>query len=1068
MLEGEAKYRALFEAVGEGVGLVEVIFDEQGSVRDGLVLEVNKALARVTGLDDVTGRLLSDFAPNFESHWLAAYGRAARTGCSERVENYSPDGDRWLTAHFSRVGGEGSSLVAVVFDDITERKRAERALRESEERQAFLLKLSDALRAEREVQAIANSALRLLRAHLGLDRIYIASIEGSEQPVRIVAEQGRADLPPMPEQLQPRDFPEGFRRAAEGILAVDSIWEREDLTDLDRRSLDDIGLTAFIVAPLHRGAKGMIWALVAGATDPRQWTTEEAQLLAEAAERVWQALERTRTEIELRESEEQYRTLFESLDEAVATLELSFDENGKVADVLVLDANPVTEQVAGIKNLGGKRFSEVVPGLEQEWFDIYDRVIKSGEAERSELYAADIPRWVDVRFSRVGGDGSRKLVAVFNDITARKQAEAALRESEERQAFLLELSDALRPLADPVEIMEVASAALGRHLGLGRCGYGEVDPSGEYFITERDWTDGSMPSAAGTHRVDDFGGELLNAYRAGQPLIINDACEFVQDAEQLAAFEEAGGFRANVCIPLMKRGRWVAALYLQQTSPRRWTDSEIALTVEVAERTWAAVERARSEAALRESEERFAQFANASSAGLWIRDAKTLAMEFVSPAIGPIYGVEIDAILGDMQNWAAMIVPEDREAALEHVAQARKGEPVVHEFRIQRASDGAFRWIRNTDFPLGGHGQPERVGGIAEDVTDEKLAAEHQSVLLLELQHRVRNIMAIIRSIVARTQESAGSVGDYAELLSGRLLALARVQALLTRAANAKVGLAALVHDELTALAAHARQFDVAGPDVELSPKAAETMTLAIHELATNALKYGALSRRGGVVTVRWEVTERRGTPWLAFRWTEAGAPPPPPSAGPRRVGFGSEMIEGRIPYELRGSGKVTIEPGGARCELEFPLAEGGSVLETDAPTLAAVFGGAIDMSGQPDLSGHRVLVLEDDYYIATDTTRALRGAGAQVIGPCANEDDARDAIAETVPTCAVVDINLGTGPGFAFARELRRDGVPFVFITGYDQEVIPDDFAEVKRLEKPVQFKDIIGALAETICRAP
>lgn len=260
----------------------------------------------------------------------------------------------------------------------------------------------------------------------------------------------------------------------------------------------------------------------------------------------------------------------------------------------------------------------------------------------------------------------------------------------------------------------------------------------------------------------------------------------------------------------------------------------------MAERTWAAVERANAEAALRRSEERFQQFANASASGLWIRDAETLRMEFVSSAIATIYGTAPEALIGEIERWAAKIVPEDRDAALDHIKQARDGEPAIHEFRIRR-DDGSFRWIRNTDFPLYDQkGNVERVGGIAEDVTETKMAVEHQGVLLAELQHRVRNIMAIIRSTAIRSADGAVDVDDYKTSLSGRLLALARVQTLLTRQANRGGSLRGILESEIGAQAHSENQYELAGPDLMLSPKAVEVLTLAFHELSTNALKYGA------------------------------------------------------------------------------------------------------------------------------------------------------------------------------------------------------------------------------------
>ncbi|SFV16795.1 PAS domain S-box-containing protein [Methylobacterium sp. 174MFSha1.1] len=629
--------------------------------------------------------------------------------------------------------------------------------------------------------------------------------------------------------------------------------------------------------------------------------------------------------------------------------------------------------------------------------------------------------WTNVRAAPVlDATGNIEKWAGMNvDIDARRRAETALRQSEERLAAIF------------------SNAAVG---------LSELALDGRFL------------------RVNDEICRILGRSREEVLRLTIGDVTFPEDLPpSLAAVSRA--LRSGETASLDKR-------YLRPDGSVVWANSRLrplhhgtgqsstllAVTADLTERR-AAGER------LRESEERFRQFADAASGALWVRDAATLQMEYVSPAVTRIYGVGPDAFLNGVETWASAIIPEDRKAALEHLEQARRGEAIVHEFRIQRLSDSSFRWIRNTEFPLfDTNGRVQRIGGIAEDVTEARLAAEHTSVLLAELQHRVRNIMAMIRSIAARTSERAASVPDYAELLMGRLLALARVQALLTRAVNVSVGITALVHDEVSVQAQHERQYDLAGPDVALSPKAAEVLILAVHELATNALKYGALSAVDGKVTVRWSVVEKRGSPWLVFEWTEDGAPerPQPTQDALRRRGFGSELIEARVPYELRGRGKLTIEPGGTRCHLEFPLKEGTSILGTSAPQRTAVFGGTLDMKSEPDLTGCRVLVVEDDFYLATDTARALAGAGAEVIGPCASEEDARAELDDQQPDAAVVDINLGPGPSFKLAETLKDRGIPFVFMTGYDAEVIPAEFAGVERLEKPFQFRQIVGVVAK------
>ncbi|AWN51069.1 PAS domain-containing protein [Methylobacterium sp. 17Sr1-1] len=679
-------------------------------------------------------------------------------------------------------------------------------------------------------------------------------------------------------------------------------------------------------------------------------------------------------------------------------------------------------------------------------------------------------RWTNVRATPVlKGEGQvEKWVGLNFDIEARKRAEVVLRENEERQAFLLKLSDTLRPLGSAAQARTEACRLLGEQLSSSRAYYVEYEPTLGYGIVADDYLVPGLSSLAGRYPFDMFR-STYERISDGRTWVIRDIAADRELPEQERAFYAAQGVLAWIDVPLAKDGVLEAALCVVQTEPRDWTALDIVLVEETAERMWTAIQRARAETILQESEKRFAQFAASSSDGLWIREAATLAMEYVNPAIEAIYGVSTDAIVGDVQRWAGLIVPEDRPGALACLERARQGEAVVHEFRIQRPSDGTFRWIRSTDFPLhDAQGRIQRIGGIAHDQTEAKLATEHTAVLLAELQHRVRNIMAQISAITAHTGEQAKSVSDYASLMAGRLLALARVQALLTRAANAGASITSIVQDELSAQARHRGQYVLDGPDVILPPKAAEVLTLAVHELTTNALKYGALSASSGRVTVRWTTFERRGSSWLSLDWTEEGAPervPPGPSA-PRRSGFGTELIEGRIPYELKGRGELTIKPGGAHCHLEFPLLNKNSILETGAPQRATVFGGSLDMTGEADLSGLRVLVIEDDYYLATDAARGLRGAGAEVLGPSSTGEDVRAELTQQRPDAAVIDINLGDGPSFALAETLKDQGIPFVFITGYNQEIIPAKFNDIERLEKPVQLRQIVDAVAKLVDR--
>ena len=267
------------------------------------------------------------------------------------------------------------------------------------------------------------------------------------------------------------------------------------------------------------------------------------------------------------------------------------------------------------------------------------------------------------------------------------------------------------------------------------------------------------------------------------------------------------------------------------------------------------------------------------------------------------------------------------------IARAMRGETVVPGLEFQFLhEDGRARWTRVAAAPLrDADGEVTGVFAIAVDIDDLKRAAERQSVLLAELQHRVRNIMSTIHAIAWRTRVSVSSVDEYAERLCARLMSLARTQSLLTRGANVGVCLRGMLDEEIAAQTPAAAAYHLQGEDVLLPPKAAEVLSLAIHELATNALRHGALTHEDGRIDVCWHLQVQDGQPWLGLHWCERHAE----VAGwemPRQRGLGRVLIEQRVPYELAGSGELRFAPQGLDAWIRFPLRERDSLLQTDAP----------------------------------------------------------------------------------------------------------------------------------------
>ncbi len=203
---------------------------------------------------------------------------------------------------------------------------------------------------------------------------------------------------------------------------------------------------------------------------------------------------------------------------------------------------------------------------------------------------------------------------------------------------------------------------------------------------------------------------------------------------------------------------------------------------------------------------------------------------------------------------------------------------------------------------------------------------------ITELQHRMRNLLAVVRSLVARSAETSDTVEDLAAHLDGRIAAVARVHGVFLRNPQAGVDLEGLIRDELLTQSADDDRLNLGGPEIILPPKAAELMTLAIHELATNATKFGALSQASGKLEIAWCLTDT-GSSGRRFElvWTETGVAIA--RGAPRREGFGTNLLKRRLPYELDGEADIVFRPGGLVCQIAFPFAP------AHATEAAAVFG---------------------------------------------------------------------------------------------------------------------------------
>jgi two-component sensor histidine kinase len=251
------------------------------------------------------------------------------------------------------------------------------------------------------------------------------------------------------------------------------------------------------------------------------------------------------------------------------------------------------------------------------------------------------------------------------------------------------------------------------------------------------------------------------------------------------------------------------------------------------------------------------------------------------------------------------------------VARAYAGQPTfIEDFPLVVQRDGRPEQTYFTFCYSPVRDDDGRIAGMLDTVveTTAKVEAERQAKLLnAELAHRIQNTLTVVTSIADQTFRSATCMSEARTALSSRLKALGQAQDLLTRHDWNSASMAEVVEGALLPHTSTPGEICAQGPPVNLSPKQALSLTMAIHELATNSMKYGALAVAGGEVTIRWKFLPLHGEEYLQLCWVESGGPT---VVSPERRGFGSRLIEQVLADDFRGSVTVTYEPRGLRCEL--------------------------------------------------------------------------------------------------------------------------------------------------------
>ena len=424
-----------------------------------------------------------------------------------------------------------------------------------------------------------------------------------------------------------------------------------------------------------------------------------------------------------------------------------------------------------------------------------------------------------------------------------------------------------------------------------------------------------------------------------------------------------------------------------------------------------------------------------------------------------IFGYTPEEIIG--KPITTVIPDELRSEETEILAKLRRGERIEHFDTVRVAKDGRRIDISLTVSPLRNK-KGEIVGAskVARDVTERKHAEALQRLLIDELNHRVKNTLAIVQSLASQSLAHTNSPERFLATFSGRLQALSNAHDLLVRERMQGIQLHELIRSQLSPDCAGPEDIQISGANVTIRGTLVTHLALVLHELATNARKYGALAAPGGQLNIRWN--RKPGTSnILALTWQETGLSG---IVAPETTGFGTQLIT-RTLSSNGGTASLEYLPDGVCASIEFVVADGDDIGDAFQPETAGdPPSGPLPVSA---LEGLSILLVEDEAIVAMDLELKLEQLGLDVAGPASSVNEAGDLLQRIRPDIALLDANLHGQKVDGIAETLAAMSVPFAFSTGYGREALPAAFDDIEILAKPFSDARLLAVLSRLAAEA-
>jgi PAS domain S-box-containing protein len=497
-------------------------------------------------------------------------------------------------------------------------------------------------------------------------------------------------------------------------------------------------------------------------------------------------------------------------------------------------------------------------------------------------------------------DASGKLTGAINmlaDISNSKRAEALLARRMDEQAVLYQLTDRVYRARSQGEICEAALDAIARALQCERASILLFDEVGVMrFAAWRGLSDGYRTAVEGHS-------PWVRDVNDPQPLCIDDieTAEFPESLKSVVRAERIG---ALAFIPLVANGQLIGKFMTYYEARHAFNDAEVALAVTIARQLGFGIERMRADQASR----LLSSIIATSDDAIVSKDLNGIVTSWNRGA-ERVFGYTAEEMIG--RPILTVIPPDRHNEEVGILERIRRGERIDHYETVRQRKDGSLIDIALTVSPVkDAAGTVVGASKIARDISEKRQAQARQELLTREIQHRTKNLFALVLAVVGRSFAGKRTVEEAEAAVVSRLRSLAETHVMLIDKEWRGADLGEIVRTEMNP---YAGRVQVEGPSVMLNARAAQNFALALHELATNAAKYGALSNSTGRVHVSW----LKGPDRLTFRWEEQGGPPVRP---PGQRGFGSVVLEQVMAEYFEEPPRIDFASSGIRYSLTGSL----------------------------------------------------------------------------------------------------------------------------------------------------